>query len=131
MKNNDCHWQFVSQSTSQIKFVLSFNCSIKFYHDQPSLQLRTSTHMFLAVTRTDPASTVELSLRVLSGSKLLCGPDDNCDLLNNLIIHGNGLVPIHNCGGEVRTKRNRRKQKHGSRTTTHKKNCVLPKKNNR
>ena len=51
--------------------------------------------MFLAVTGTDPALTVDLSLQVSSGSKLLCGMDDNYDLLNNLIIHGDGLVKLH------------------------------------
>ena len=51
--------------------------------------------MFLVVTGIDPALTVDLSLQVSSGSKLMCGTDDNCDLLNNLTIHGDGLVPLH------------------------------------
>ena len=84
--------------------------------------------MFLAVTGMDPALTVDLSSQVSSGSKLFCGPDDNCDLLNNLIIHGDGFVPLHNQGEEMKKKRNRRKQKHGSRTTTHKKKSHFTKK---
>ena len=84
--------------------------------------------MFLAVTRTDPALTVDLSSQVSSGSKLLCGLDDNCDLLNNLTIHGDELVPLHEQDTEMKRKRNRRKQNHGSRTTTHKKKIHFTKK---
>ena len=84
--------------------------------------------MFLAVTGTDPALTVDLSSQVSSGSKLLCGPDDNHDLLNNLTIHGDGLVPLHKRDTEMKRKRNRRKQNHGSRTTTHKKKMHFTKK---
>ena len=84
--------------------------------------------MILAVTGIDPASSTDLSLQVLSGSELLCQPDDDHDLLNNLTIHGDGLVPLHKRDIEMKRKRNRRKQNHGSRTTTHKKKSHFTKK---
>ena len=84
--------------------------------------------MILAVTGIDPALVVNLSLQVSLSGDLSCKSGDDYELLNNLIIHGDGLVPIHNCGGEVRRKRNRRKQKHGSRTMTHEKKITSPKK---
>ena len=84
--------------------------------------------MVSAVTQIDLALSIDLSLQVSSGSKLLCGPDDNCDLLNNLTIHGDGFVPLHDQDKEMKKKRNRRKQNHGSRTTTHKKKLHFTKK---
>ena len=84
--------------------------------------------MISAVTGIDLALAINLSSQVLSSGDLSCKSGDNHELLNNLITHGDGLVPIHDCEGEVRRKRNRRKQKHGSRTTTHKKKSHFAKK---
>jgi len=74
---------------------------------------------------TDPSSDVDLSSQVSNGCGLVYKPGDNSHLLNNLITHGDGLIPIYKVIDCKEKKKTRRKQTRRSRRSRHKKNSYF------